>query len=666
VSGQRRRPKRTRTPSDVFRHRGGAAAALAAAVLVVAGVFATSGSAALAPRGPVALPHAALECAACHVDTARAAAAGAALGAVRMSAACSGCHGEHSSRRNAHRVLSARGALACSACHAVHDAEDGLRLSAAAPAVHYGTGFARELAEQSPRGLDSVQFVPLVARARCAACHEPNAVTDPASSCFTPANPDYNLCFDEHRAPAEARRGAARGRDVATEAARAMVLAGAARAEPSGLRRSGLVLMASLASVFVLAWVVRSRKKPARRRATTPSAPPAAGTRRLPQIDALRCLGCHACVDACPYDVLEVERYVARVARPDDCCGLLTCERACPNGSLVVLAAKAPAAVPAIRESLELSARPGLYLAGDATGSSLIRNAVRQGASVARHARDELRVREPSHVAEVDLAIVGAGPAGLSAGLEAQALGLRAVVLEQATIAESIRRFSRGKLVLDADADSEERLPLFVGETHKEELLARWLRSVRAARVDVRENARVTAVHGEKGAFRVEIERGHAATITARRVLIAVGRRGTPRKLEAAIPELAEARVHYELSDAQAFAGQRVVIAGLGDVAMEAALALAAQPGTDVSVLARGRGFRRGKRRNIDALSALVARGRVRLEFESEIIAVGVRSLDVQVRDSRRSLDYDALFVLIGALPAVELLEAFGVPAARD
>jgi thioredoxin reductase/NAD-dependent dihydropyrimidine dehydrogenase PreA subunit len=665
VSGQRRRPKRTRPPSDVFRHRGLAAAALAAAVLVVAVAFATSGSAALAPRGPPALPHAALECAACHVDTGLGAGVGAALGVGRMSEACSDCHGEHSSRRDAHRALSARGALECSACHAVHDAEDGLRLSAGAPAVHYGPGFERELAEPSPRGVDSVQFVPLVARARCTACHEPNTATDPASSCFTPSNPDYNLCFDEHRAPAAARRGAARGRDVATEAARAIVLAGAARPESRG--RSGLVLTASLAAVFVLAWVLRSRKKPAQRRATTPSAPPAAGTRRLPQIDALRCLGCHACVDACPYDVLEVERYVARVARPDDCCGLLTCERACPNGSLVVLAAKAPAAVlPAIRGSLELSARPGLYLAGDATGSSLIRNAVRQGAGVARHAREELRTHEPPHADEVDLAIVGAGPAGLAAGLEAQDLGLRVVVLEQATIAESIRRFSRGKLVLDADADSEERLPLFVGETHKEELLARWLRSVRAAGLDVRENARVTAVHGEKGEFRVEIERDHAATIKARRVLIAVGRRGTPRKLDAAIPELAEARVHYELSDAQAFAGRRVVIAGLGDVAMEAALALAAQPGTDVSVFARGRGFRRGKRRNIDALSALVARGRVRLEFESEIIAVRVRSLDVEVRDSRRSLDYDALFVLIGALPAVELLEAFGVPAARD
>jgi thioredoxin reductase/NAD-dependent dihydropyrimidine dehydrogenase PreA subunit len=666
VSARRRRPKRTRAPSDVFRHRGLPAAAVAVALLVVAALFATGGSAALAPRGPVALPHAALECAACHVDAERAAGAGAALGAGLMSAACSGCHGEHPSRRDAHRALSARGALECSACHAVHDAEDGVRFSADAPAVHYGTGFERELAERAPRGLAVVQFVPLVARARCAACHEPSDAADPASSCFTLANPDYNLCFDEHRAPAEARRGAARGRDVATEAARAIVLTGAARAEPRGLARSGLLLTASLAFTFVLAWVVRSRTKPAQRGATAPSPAPTAGTRRLPQIDALRCLGCHACVDACPYDVLEVERYVARVARPDDCCGLLTCERACPNGSLVVLATKAPAAAPAIRETLELSARPGLYVAGDATGSSLIRNAVRQGAGVARHAREALRAHEPAHAGEVDLAIVGAGPAGLAAGLEAQKLGLRVVVLEQATIAESIRRFSRGKLVLDADADSEERLPLFVGETHKEELLARWLRTVRAAGLDVRENARVTAVHGEKDEFRIEIERGHASTITARRVLVAVGRRGTPRKLNAAIPELAEARVHYELSDAQAFAGRRVVIAGLGDVAMEAALALAAQPGTDVSVFARGRGFRRGKRRNIDALSALVARGRVRLEFESEIIAVGVRALDVKVRDSRRSLDYDALFVLIGALPAVELLEAFGVPAARD
>jgi len=662
VSPERRRAQRARPPSDVFRQRGIATGAIVAAALLAFGALATEGRNALEPRRPPALPHASLECGACH--TQRDPAVTSAVGrhgdaSAAVSAACVGCHGEHPSRRAQHRELAARGELGCGACHAVHRAEDGLRFAPGVPVVHYGSGFERSPGEIAPHGLTAPAFVPLVARERCGACHEPADGADPAASCFSAANPDYNLCFDEHRAAADGSAGQGRGRDVVREAARAIVLSGNARVTSGNAARSAVVLAASVVSAFLVAFMVRSRRTMARRGAALPSVPASPGRRRLPQIDALRCLGCHACVDACPYDVLEVERYVARVARPGDCCGLVTCERACPNGSLVVLEGPpAPAVAPSVTHTLELTTRPGLYVAGDAGGSSLIRNAVRQGTAVARHVRDALEDRGATAKAEVDLAIVGAGPAGLAAGLEALQLGLSAVVIEQATIAESIRRFSRGKLVLDADADSEESLPLFVGETHKEELLARWMRRVRKASLRVRENQRVTAVEGAKDAFCLRVQGDPVVrSLTARRVLLAVGRRGTPRKLDCAVPEIAQARVHYELSDAQAFAGQRVVVVGLGDVAMEAALALAAQPGTRVSVLYRGHGFRRGKRRNIDARSALVARGRVRLEFESEIVALGVRSVDVRIRDTRHSLDYDALFVLIGALPAGELLK---------
>jgi thioredoxin reductase len=645
----------------VSRQRGIATGAVLGAALLVLGTLAAQGRSALQPRGLPALPHAALECSACHValEPARPRALVPNAGGVAaISTACSGCHGEHPSRRAQHRALAARGELECGACHAVHRAEDGVRFAAGVPVVHYGAGFERVLRGVAPEGLVSPRFIPLVARERCAACHEPGDASDPASSCFAAANPDYNLCFDEHRPPADATSGQGRGRDVAREAARRIVLAGDARAASADVARSALVFVASLASAFLIAFVVRSRRPAVSRGGAVKSPLASPSKRRLPQIDTLRCLGCHACVDACPYDVLEVERYVARVARPNDCCGLVTCERACPNGSLVVHEGPAsPETGPSVTETLELTTRPGSYVAGDASGSSLIRNAVRQGAAVARHVQDALRERgTPSKTAcDVDLAIVGAGPAGLSAGLEALRLGLSVIVIEQATVAESIRRFSRGKLVLDADAESEESLPLFVGETHKEELLARWMRRVRQADLRVRENQRVTAVQGEKDAFCVRMQGGQA--LTARRVLVAVGRRGTPRKLDCAVPQITEARVHYELSDAQAFAGQRVVVVGLGDVAMEAALALAAQPGTQVSVLYRGHGFQRGKRRNVDALSALVTRGRVRLEFGSEIVAVGVRLLDVRVRDTRRSLEYDALFVLIGSLPGGELLK---------
>jgi thioredoxin reductase len=133
--------------------------------------------------------------------------------------------------------------------------------------------------------------------------------------------------------------------------------------------------------------------------------------------------------------------------------------------------------------------------------------------------------------------------------------------------------------------------------------------------------------------------------------------------LDVPIVEAAVARVHYELSDARAFAGERVVVVGLGDVAMETALALAAQPGTRVTVIHRGSGFRRGSQRNIDALSALVARGKLRLVLGARIKRVGEAALELEIEGGDREVAYDSLFVHIGSVKSEALLRALGACA---
>ncbi|MGD0528790.1 MAG: NAD(P)-binding domain-containing protein, partial [Polyangiaceae bacterium] len=108
-------------------------------------------------------------------------------------------------------------------------------------------------------------------------------------------------------------------------------------------------------------------------------------------------------------------------------------------------------------------------------------------------------------------------------------------------------------------------------------------------------------------------------TVRASRVLLAIGRRGTPRMLEAPVTPAAATRVVHALSDARALAGKHVVVVGLGDSAMEAVVALARQPRTTVTVSYRGAGFARGKARNIDEVRRLVAAGRVTIHFESTV-----------------------------------------------
>jgi len=658
ASGRRRRAEPARPTSDLARSRGLLAAA-ALGVLVLAALLAwRSGPRGLVTPGPLARPHAGIACASCHTQSS-------------ARADCGGCHAAHASVRPAHRGLAAAGELTCGNCHAIHRFEAGVAFEPSGAASLFDTGFEQSLAA-APRGsAATATFVPFVAAGACSRCHDLSAARDPASPCVG-AGP-FSLCFDEHRRPATRSSAASTERDAAVEHARVLARSGAVIAAFGAPRRvfeQSVPVALALGGALLCGLVLR-RRAPLRPTKTA-ARNVEAGLRRLPVIDAARCLGCHACVDACPYDALGIRRYVAVLERPDACCGAGPCVEVCPNGSLSLTLDGARTRGPTLSSELEVPGRGGLFLAGDVTGGSLIRNAVRQGVGVARSVGARVRRSSPGIDAgeaqggAVDLLVVGAGPAGLAAGLTARSLGLSVTLLDQAGVAASIRRFSRQKLVLDAASTDDERLPLWLGDAPKEELLERWQRAVRLARLDVREGVRVTAVEPSGAAqapfaVRAELPDGSRSSFAARHVLIAAGTRGTPRPLDVPVPEAAVASVHFELSDARAFAGKRTVVVGLGDVAMETAIALAGQPDTDVTIIHRGPGFGRGARRNIEALARLAAVGRVRLVFGARVRAVGVATLEIEVAGVAQALPFQALFVHVGAVPARGLLESSGV-----
>lgn len=657
IGSESRRRLVSRAPdsSDLTRSRGWLLAAVLGALAGFFVLLARDGPRSLGAPGPLARPHAALDCASCHASRAEPAAS-----------RCTSCHGAHASTRPAHRKLAAGGALGCQNCHAVHQGEDGVAFEPGGRVSVYGTGFERNVrlgstAAALPPG--SARFVPLVRGQACARCHDASDALDPAAHCLRDDGA-FSLCFDEHRAPAESHAGLPAERDAAVETARRVARAlGPNEAAVAGLGANAVCVAAGLGVAgLVIAFERRRRRAaPASRTIATPSPT----SRRLPVIDGTTCLGCHACVDACPYDALSVRRYVAVLERPDACCGAGPCQESCPNGSLRLVDGGVASAGPRLDPTLEALDRPGIFVAGDATGGSLVRNALRQGTAAAHAAATRVERMGPLREgrAALDLVIVGAGPAGLAAALTAQALGLRVLVLEQARFAASIQSFSRNKLVLDAPSATDEVLPLFVGDVKKEELVQRWQRTIRSARVPIREGARVLeVVPNDYGFFvRGELARGTKFEEHASTVLVATGTRGTPRELDVEVSETARAHVHYELSDARAFAGRRVVVVGLGDVAMESALALAAQPDTDVTVLYHGTGFRRGKRRNIDSLSVLVAAGKVTLVFEASVARITEHTVVARIGTVTRSFPSDAVFVHVGRIPSGELLVQAGV-----
>jgi len=663
--GRRRGVSRALETSDVTRFRGLLPAAVVGALVTLAIVMAGSGLAGLRSPGGQSRPHrlAKLECASCHSAS------------DKPAEACGRCHGGLPSERPGHQELRRRGELGCTNCHAIHRADEGVAFTPEGEVIRYGTGWEKKLWGDSTRFRPTKTVsVPLVPARACARCHDLERSDDPIRECLIEGSRGLDrptVCFDEHRAitsragvGAKVAPGATTERDAAWEAARAVAAAGAW----SGLRGLAAGPAGAVGSGFGAALLVlgalrlRERRRAARDAATRSreSVIQPASVRRLPRVDVSTCLGCYACVDACPYDVLEVRRYVAVVARPDDCCGLTLCEQRCPNGSLVVAEGDPIDDRPRVHESLESVDVPGLYLAGDLTGLPLIRNAINQGA----HAVREIAERPGrTRAGESDLVIVGAGPAGISAALEAKARGLSAKLLEQASVAASIKSFPRGKLVFDQPLSMPMVGDLWLEESTKEELLAKWLRIVRRADLDIEEGRRVSAVTRDDDGFEVTAldETGKKRSYRARSLLLAIGRRGSPRRLEVPVAAEAEAHVHYALLDARAFAGQRVVVVGLGDTAMEAAVALARQPGTSVTLVYRGADFRRGKLRNIDEVRRLSAAGRIELRFETTVARVEADHVVLKSARGEERVEMSSLFVMIGAIAPWEFLSAAGL-----
>ncbi|MGZ3406577.1 MAG: 4Fe-4S binding protein, partial [Polyangia bacterium] len=198
----------------------------------------------------------------------------------------------------------------------------------------------------------------------------------------------------------------------------------------------------ALACVCVSAWIRRPR-------ATRDGA-----AVRLPLVHSInddRCVGCDACIDVCPTDVLELVANKSRVVRFDDCIGCEQCALACPTAALVMHPrGSEPPPVRAAALDDYHQAAPGLYLVGEAAGRPLVKNSSNLGRAVVEHmVRGGLRGKSVLTSGEVDVAIVGSGPAGLSAALSCAAHGLSYVVLEKdALVASTIASYPKGKHVM--------------------------------------------------------------------------------------------------------------------------------------------------------------------------------------------------------------------------
>ncbi len=399
-----------------------------------------------------------------------------------------------------------------------------------------------------------------------------------------------------------------------------------------------------------------------------------------PHIDLSRCIGCGTCVAACPEDgVLELVHGQAVVVHGARCVGHGRCAAECPVGAIALTLGDVSERndLPVLRENRESSHVPGLFLAGEVTGYALVRTAIAHGTAAAdeaarrskldaapairSRARTESRgntvvaVDEPT---ELDLVIVGAGPAGIACSLRAKEHGLAFMTLEQDDLGGTVAKYPRRKLVMTQPVD----LPL-VGRLSrtsysKEELIEMWQRVAREHALPIRQGEQFTHVEPlDGGILRVHTKRGH---IDARTVVLALGRRGTPRRL--GVPGEESSRVSYSLLDAHSYQGRRILVVGGGDSAIEAALGLAEQPGNKVAISYRKEAFFRLKSRNEARIAKALADGSITPLFGSQVLAIEDESVSLRLADGTTSaLPNDEVFVFAGGTPPTEVLEASGI-----
>jgi thioredoxin reductase/Pyruvate/2-oxoacid:ferredoxin oxidoreductase delta subunit len=379
-----------------------------------------------------------------------------------------------------------------------------------------------------------------------------------------------------------------------------------------------------------------------------------------PVIDHAKCIGCEACVHACPeypsHDVLGVVRGKARLVSPADCIGHGACKTACPVGAirLVYGTKERGVDIPALKPTFETNV-PGIYIAGELGGMGLIRNAIEQG----RQAMESIAASLGNARAEpdtLDVLVIGAGPAGLSAALAAKAAGLRCTTIDQDSLGGTVAHFPRRKLVMTAPAKLALVGTMQFAETSKEDLMEYWEGVAREHVLNVRCNERALGIDGERDAFVVTTSRGQRK---CRRVLLALGRRGTPRRL--GVPGEDLPKVVYRLTDPAQYAGCRVCVVGGGDSALEAALALAAERDTDVTHSYRAAAFARAKPKNRAAFDQAVEDGRVRLLLESSIVEIRADAVVLEQRGERIGLANDAIVVCAGGVLPTPFLKQVGI-----
>lgn len=372
-----------------------------------------------------------------------------------------------------------------------------------------------------------------------------------------------------------------------------------------------------------------------------------------PYIDPTKCLGAGGCANACPEGAIGLINGKAKLIDPTVCIGHGACAAACPHGaiSLVFGTEKRGMDIPQVDPHFETNI-PGIFIAGELGGMGLIRKAATQGTQAMESIAKLKGSNNP-----LDVVIVGAGPAGLAGALGAIEKKLRYVTVEQETsLGGAIFQYPRNKIAMTAPV----KLPIIgqvkMGEISKEKLLEFWHGVIQKTGININYNERMEGITRTNKGFIVKTTKQSYET---RAILLAIGRRGTPRKLEVPGEELP--KVVYRLMDPEQYRNMHVLVVGGGDSALEAAIAIAEEPGTTVTLSYRSEAFGRGKAKNRERLQAMQDKGRIKVMLKSKVKRIERDKVVLDYDKQEVELANNGIIVCAGGILPTPFLKEIGV-----
>ncbi len=376
-----------------------------------------------------------------------------------------------------------------------------------------------------------------------------------------------------------------------------------------------------------------------------------------PHIDLKSCIGSAACVADCPEkDILGIVDGVATVINTANCIGHGACFHACPVEAISLRIGTESRGVdlPHVNQNFETNTK-GIYIAGELGGMGLIKNSVEQGQQAIENI---VKSKKPSKPNVIDVLIVGAGPAGISATLAAKKHGLTSVTLEQDSLGGTVYTFPRSKIVMTSPMD----LPLYgkakLYDTSKDELLQLWKKVIADQEIKITENTKVEQIIPiENDTFKVITLMGDE--YICNHILLAIGRRGSPRKLN--VPGEEATKVAYRLLEPERIQKKNILVVGGGDSAIETVLLL--KENNDAILSYRSDKFSRLKPKNREKIEAAIEDKSLKVIFNSTLVSIhdDYVLLKTETATTPEKIPNDLVYIFAGGELPTGFLEKSGV-----